>query len=121
MVIGAIFLTDLGLNSDSKNNDDEDTPPVWQVVMATPFLTLGFVIATLQLPAMYCKLVGASMGDLGIRMSWFFALASIGMLAGPVYGFIVIDTIGTINFVAHTYVSNCLLLCFHVTIAFLLI
>ena len=111
MVIGAMFLTDLGLNSES-GKEDEDIPPTWQVVLATPFLTLGFCIATLQLPAMYCKLVGASMGDLGIRMSWFFALASIGMLAGPVYGFIVIDTFGTINFVAHTYVFCFVLFCF---------
>ncbi len=52
MVVGCLFLTPFGAN------DDLDVPK-WQVIVACPFLTTGFAICTIQLPAMYCKLVGA--------------------------------------------------------------
>ncbi len=42
------------------------------------------------------------MGDLGLRMTWFFALAAFGRLFGPVYGYLMIRQFDTVNFLSHT-------------------
>merc|ERR1712083_944750 len=97
MGFGSIFLTSFGVNdSDGKNIY------TWQIVVATPFLTSGFCISTITIPALYVQLVGAEVAGLGLRMSWFFSLASFGILAGPVYGFIMWKQFGSVNFISHT-------------------
>lgn len=97
MVIGSLFLTSFGFHS----NVNAKNIAVWQIIVATPFLTSGFCISTVQLAVLYVKLVGHSVDELGLRMSWFFALASFGLLSGPVVGFILIDTFGSVDIVAH--------------------
>ena len=113
MIMGSIFLTSFGVNgSDGKNIY------TWQIVVATPFLTSGFCISTITIPALYVTLVGAGVAGLGLRMSWFFSLASFGVLAGPVYGFIVFKEFDSINFISHT---SALALCVALLIGFVMI
>ena len=40
--------------------------------------------------------------QLGLRMSWFFSLASCGLFAGPIYGFLVWKHFGSVNFISHS-------------------
>jgi len=94
--IGSVLLTSLGINK------NQNHLPTWQVVVATIPLTIGFCIATIQIPVLYCVLVGSQVGDLGVRMSWFFAFASFGRLLGPVYGFLIIHNFHSVNFIGHT-------------------
>merc|ERR1711994_364721 len=58
--------------------------------------------ATINILALYVQLMGANKGGLGLRMSWFFSLASFGLLAGPIYGFLVWKQFGSVNFISHT-------------------
>eukprot|EP00484_Ammonia_sp_Unknown_P020486 CAMPEP_0197043822 /NCGR_PEP_ID=MMETSP1384-20130603/20008_1 /TAXON_ID=29189 /ORGANISM="Ammonia sp." /LENGTH=665 /DNA_ID=CAMNT_0042475187 /DNA_START=13 /DNA_END=2010 /DNA_ORIENTATION=+ len=97
MVIGSILMTSFGLNDGSGKNIY-----TWQIVVATPFLASGFCISTICIPALYVSLVGAGIAGLGVRMSWFFSLASFGVLAGPIYGYWVWRQFGSVNFISHT-------------------
>ena len=113
MIFGSVFLTNFGINDDNSKNID-----TWQIVVATPFLTSGFCISTITIPALYVTLIGAGVGGLGLRMSWFFSLASFGVLAGPVYGFLVWQEFGSVNFISH---SSALVLLFALLIGFVMI
>ena len=97
MIFGSIFMTAFGMN-----DDDGKNVYTWQFIIATPFLTSGYCIATINIPALYVQLMGANKGGLGLRMSWFFSLASFGLLAGPIYGFLVWKQFGSVNFISHT-------------------
>ena len=47
-------------------------------------------------------ITGTKMQNVGIRMSWFFILSSIGRIIGPIFGFYVIEyQEGNISFLAH--------------------
>ncbi|ETO32498.1 hypothetical protein RFI_04614 [Reticulomyxa filosa] len=100
-IIGSLLLMTVGCLWLTPFTNSIDISP-WQVIIASPFLTSGFCVATIQISSMYCKLVGHTVGDLGVRMSWFFAFASFGFLSGPVYGYLLIRHFGTVNFVSHT-------------------
>eukprot|EP00485_Elphidium_margaritaceum_P006974 CAMPEP_0202705476 /NCGR_PEP_ID=MMETSP1385-20130828/18013_1 /ASSEMBLY_ACC=CAM_ASM_000861 /TAXON_ID=933848 /ORGANISM="Elphidium margaritaceum" /LENGTH=627 /DNA_ID=CAMNT_0049363707 /DNA_START=27 /DNA_END=1910 /DNA_ORIENTATION=- len=113
MVIGSLILTSFGLNdADAKNIYK------WQILVAAPFLTSGFCISTITIPALYVTLVGAEVSGLGIRMSWFFSLASFGVLAGPIYGYLMWKRLESINFICH---ANALLLLCAILIGFVFI
>jgi len=97
MIFGSVFLTSFGVD-----DDDSKNVYTWQFIVATPFLTSGYCLSTVNIPALYVQLMGANTGGLGLRMSWFFSLASFGLLAGPIYGFLVWKHFGSVNFISHT-------------------
>jgi len=81
-----------------------------QLIFATFFICVGFGISTLQIPAIFCLITGTKLKNIGIRMSWFFILSSIGRIIGPIFGFYVIKAQnGSIDFLAH--ISSFYLLC----------
>jgi len=112
MITGCLIISSLGINDDAKNTQ------TWQIVIATPFLTSGFCIATQILPSLFVSLIGAKIVGLGIRTSWFFALAQFGVLFGPLYGYIIIKTYKSVNFVAHTSAFMLIIGCFIAVLAF---
>jgi len=97
MTFGSVFLTAFGVNDDNGKNIYS-----WQFIVATPFLSAGYCICTINIPALYVQLMGADKGGLGLRMSWFFSLSSFGLMAGPIYGFLVWKQFGSVNFISHT-------------------
>ena len=48
------------------------------------------IFATLQIPAIYCLITGTKLRNIGIRMSWFFIISSIGRIIGPIFGYYII-------------------------------
>ena len=97
--IGYFLLTSLGLH------DASTAPfsiPTAQNIAATFCISIGFGIATLQIPAIFCLVTGTKLKQIGLRMSWFFTVSSIGRILGPIFGFYAMRfQDGSTDFMAH--------------------
>ena len=97
--IGYFLLTTFGIH------DTATSPyslPTAQLIFATIIIVIGFGVATLQIPAIYCLITGTKLKSIGIRMSWFFIISSIGRVIGPIFGYYLIKSQnGSIDFLAH--------------------
>lgn len=102
MSIGSLILTSLV----------DDMISEAQIIFGTVFLCIGFAFGTIHLPTLFVRLTGTRIGNLGLRMSWFFAFVGLGRLAGPIYGMSMVNIkwdpaddprkgVG-VNMVAHT-------------------
>ena len=81
--IGYLLLTTFDLY-DSKTSPY--SIPLTQLIFATLFIVFGFGIATLQIPAIYGLITGTKLRNIGIRMSWFSVISSIGRIIRPIFG-----------------------------------
>eukprot|EP00455_Lapot_gusevi_P013874 TRINITY_DN16853_c0_g2_i1.p1 TRINITY_DN16853_c0_g2~~TRINITY_DN16853_c0_g2_i1.p1 ORF type:complete len:623 (+),score=152.81 TRINITY_DN16853_c0_g2_i1:64-1932(+) len=105
MCIGSVTLTQF---------DQNKSMPTWQICVASGFLASGFCIGSLQVPLMYSKLIGAKMEDLGVKMTWFFAVIALARFVGPFWGAVAYEIYG-INLIAH---SSAILLILAVFVGF---
>jgi len=105
MAAGAICLIDLTPGSPDL--------PDFQLYLASGFLSVGFAVATVQVPAMYARLAALELSSWSMGgFSSFFAIASLAKVAGPIWGTLAYDAIG-MNLIAFTIcavVLACLLL-----------
>jgi hypothetical protein len=53
-----------------------------QIMIASAFLGVGATLVALQLTALFARLMGARLEDLGVHMTWFWAAAGLARCLG---------------------------------------